>query len=52
MWDFVNLFKRHDKPWMNGRVRSMNRCLDWALIRHDISHIVVPDISIARENYT
>lgn len=21
---FVNLFKRHDNPWMNRKVRSMN----------------------------
>jgi hypothetical protein len=21
--EFVNLFQRHDKPWMNGRVRSL-----------------------------
>jgi hypothetical protein len=20
--EFVNLFQKHDKPWMNGRVRS------------------------------
>jgi hypothetical protein len=25
---FVNLFERHDKPWMNGRVRNMNLRLD------------------------
>jgi hypothetical protein len=36
----VNLFERHDKPWMNGRVRSM-------------PHIGVSDTSsIVREDYT
>jgi hypothetical protein len=27
----INLFERHDKPWMNGRVSSMNLRLDSAL---------------------
>jgi hypothetical protein len=31
---FVSLFHRHDKPWMNGKVRSMNLRLDRALMRH------------------
>jgi hypothetical protein len=22
--DFINLFEKHDKPWMNGRFRGMN----------------------------
>jgi hypothetical protein len=26
----VKLFKRHDKPWMNGRVRRVNLRPDWA----------------------
>jgi hypothetical protein len=40
---FVNLFQRHDKPWVNGKVRSMNLQLDRALMRHDMSHIGVID---------
>jgi hypothetical protein len=39
----VNLFQRHDKPWMNGRVRSMNLPLDWALMGREMSHIGVID---------
>jgi hypothetical protein len=47
--EFVNLFQRHDKTWMNGRVRSMNLRLDWALMRRDMSHIGIIDAaSIAR----
>ncbi|PNF16230.1 hypothetical protein B7P43_G15297, partial [Cryptotermes secundus] len=50
---FVSLFKRHDKPWMNGRVRNMNPRLDGALMGHDMSHIGVIDTSsILREDYT
>jgi hypothetical protein len=26
--EFINLFKRHDKPWMNGKVRSINLWLN------------------------
>jgi hypothetical protein len=49
---FVNLFERHEKPWMNWRVRSMNLQLDWALMRHDTSHSGVTDTSsIAREDH-
>jgi hypothetical protein len=40
---FVNLFQRPDKPWMNGRVRSMNLWPHWALMGSDISHIGVID---------
>jgi hypothetical protein len=48
----VNLFERHDKLWINGRVRSMNLWLDRALLRCDMSHIDVIDTSsIAREDY-
>jgi hypothetical protein len=51
--DFVNPFQRHDKPWMNGRVRSMNLRLDCALMRRDMSHIGIIDAaSIAREDFT
>jgi hypothetical protein len=50
---FVNFFERHDKLWMNGRVRSMNLWLDQALMKPDVSHICVIDISsIVREGYT
>jgi hypothetical protein len=50
---FVNLFERHDKSWVNGRVRSMNLWLDGDLIRHDMSHIGVTDTSPSvREDYT
>jgi hypothetical protein len=34
---FVNLFQRHDKAWMNGRVRSMNVRLDRGLMRRGMS---------------
>jgi hypothetical protein len=47
--EFVNLFQRHDKPWMNGRVRGMNLRLDRALMRCDMSHIgIIGAASIAR----
>jgi hypothetical protein len=50
---FVNLFRRHDKPWMNGRVRSMNLQLDGALMRRDMSHIgVIDTASYVREDHT
>jgi hypothetical protein len=41
---FVNLFERHNKPWMNGRVSSMNLWLDWALMSCDMTHIGVTHI--------
>jgi hypothetical protein len=41
----VNLFHRHDKPWMNRRVGSMNLRLDQVLMRNDMSHINVTDAS-------
>jgi hypothetical protein len=50
--EIVNLFQRHDRPWMNGRVRSMNLRLDRALMRRDMSHIGIIDAaSIAREDF-
>jgi hypothetical protein len=50
---FVNLFQSHDKPWMNGRVSSMNLRLDWALIGSDMAHIgVIDTASFVRENYS
>jgi hypothetical protein len=49
---FVNFFERHIKLWMNGRVRSMNPQLDWALMRYDMSHIGVTDTSpLVRDDY-
>jgi hypothetical protein len=51
--EFVNLFQRHDNPWMNGGGRSMNLQLDRALMRRDSSHIGIIDAaSIAREDFT
>jgi hypothetical protein len=49
---FVNHFERYDKPWINGRARSMNLWLDWALMRHNMSQIGVTNTCIAREDYT
>jgi hypothetical protein len=50
---FVNLLRRYDKPWMNGRVRSVNLQLDRAPMGCDMSHINVIDTStIVREEYT
>jgi hypothetical protein len=50
---FVNLFQRHDKQWMNKRVRSMNLWLDWALMWRDMSHISVINVSsIERDDNT
>jgi hypothetical protein len=50
---FVNLFERHDEPWMNGKVRSVNLCLDQALMWHGTSHIGVTDTTfIVWEEYT
>jgi hypothetical protein len=49
---FVNLLRRYDKPWMNGRVRSMNLRLDRALMRCDMSQINVTDTgTIVRKEY-
>jgi hypothetical protein len=39
----VNIFQGHDKPWMNGKVRSINLQLDWALMRNNMSHIGITD---------
>jgi hypothetical protein len=50
---FVNLFKRHDKPWMNGKVRSVNLWRDQALMGHGMSHIGILDTAtISRKEYT
>lgn len=51
--EFVNLFWRHDKPWMNNPVRNVNLRLDLAQLRSDMSHINFIDTStIVREEYT
>jgi hypothetical protein len=50
---FVNLLRRYDKPWMNGRIRSMYLQLDRALMRYDMPHINVIDTgTTVREEYT
>jgi hypothetical protein len=36
---FMNLLKRHDKTWMNGKVRNVNLSLNWSFMGHGISHI-------------
>jgi hypothetical protein len=50
---FVNLFKRHYKPWMNGKVKSVNLQLDRALMECGMSHIGIIDTApILRKEYT
>jgi hypothetical protein len=39
----VNLFKRHDKLWMNGRVRRVDLRLDRALMGRDMARIGATD---------
>jgi hypothetical protein len=34
---FINLFKRHNKPWMNGKIRSVNLWFDRALMGHGLT---------------
>jgi hypothetical protein len=49
---FVNLFERHDKPWMNEKVKSANLRLDQALMGCGTSHIGVTDTtSTVREEH-
>ncbi|KDR19419.1 hypothetical protein L798_06193 [Zootermopsis nevadensis] len=49
----VNLFSRHDRPWMNERVRRVNLRLDRALMGRDTSHIgVIDTASLVRGDYT
>ena len=36
---FVSLFRRHDKPWMNGEVRKINLRLERALMGSGGAHI-------------
>jgi hypothetical protein len=53
MWDLSNLLVRHDKSWINRRVRRVNLRLDWAMMGRDMPHTAVTDTaSIIRENYT
>jgi hypothetical protein len=50
---FVGLFRRHDKLWMDRKVRSMNLHLERALMGCGTSHIGVIDTNcIVREEYT
>jgi hypothetical protein len=48
---FVNLFWRHDKPWINRKVRGVNLRLDQALLECGKSHICVTETtSFQRED--
>jgi hypothetical protein len=50
---FVNFFQRHDKPWLNRRVGSMNLEVDQALMRGDMPFINVTDASsFVRKDFT
>jgi hypothetical protein len=50
---FVNLLRRHNNLWMNGRVRSVNLQLDKDLMGCDMSHTdVINTSTIVREEYT
>ncbi|KAJ4449965.1 hypothetical protein ANN_01372 [Periplaneta americana] len=50
---FVNLFQRHDRPWMNRRVKSVNLRIDLAQLERDMAHInIIHTSSIVREEYT
>jgi hypothetical protein len=40
---FINVFKRHGKPWMNGKVRLANLRLDRSLMGCGMSHIGITD---------
>jgi hypothetical protein len=49
---FVSLFHRHEKPWMNKRIGSINLQLCRALMGCDMSHISVIDASsFVREDF-
>jgi hypothetical protein len=48
---FVNLPRRYDKLWINGRVRNMNLQHDRALMGRDMSYIVTDTGTILREEY-
>jgi hypothetical protein len=44
---------RHDKPWLNRKVKSTNLGLDRALLGHDRSHTGVVDTSLLlRQDFT
>ena len=48
---FVSLFWRHDKPWINRKVRGVNLRLDLALLECGKSHICVTETtSFQRED--
>jgi hypothetical protein len=49
----VHPLRRHDKPWMNKKVRSVNILLDGAVLGHGMSHIgVIDTTTIVREEHT
>lgn len=49
---FVNLFRRHDKLWVNGKVRSAILQIDCALMGRGTSHIgVIEIVSDVMEEY-
>jgi hypothetical protein len=50
---FVGLLKRHDNPWMNRKVRSVNLRLDHALLGQGMSHVgVIDTLTFRREEFT
>ena len=50
---FVNLLRRHDEPWINRKLRSVNLRLDQALLGHGMSHLsLINTTTIGREEYT
>lgn len=50
---FVNLFRRHDRPWIDRVVGRVNLQLDLSLLGGDRAHIdVIDTTSIVREEYT
>jgi hypothetical protein len=40
---YVNPFKRHDKPYINGKVMRVNFWLDLTQMGHDMAHTVIID---------
>jgi hypothetical protein len=42
---FVNLLKRHDKQWMDGKVRRVNFRLGQAMMQHDMAHVHIIDVT-------
>jgi len=38
---FINLFERHEKPWVNAKLRTVNLLLDQILIGCGTSQIVL-----------